>query len=129
MAAAGIYYFAKGFTVRRIHYESLCLQLRDTFKPRSSQTEWDIFDPLLKADMLFVEDLGAGKNLAASETDFSARTFLVLLDMRLEECRPTFITTNKSPENLGKSFGGRIGDRLRMFHIFKLGPKSRRVAP
>jgi len=127
MTALARKYFYEGYRVRRVHYESLCLQLRDTFKPRGTQTEWGILEPLLAADMLFVEDIGAGKSIGAQETDFSARTFLVLLDMRLEECRPTFITSNKSPENLG--FGERIADRLHLFKVFKLGPKSRRQEP
>jgi DNA replication protein DnaC len=124
MAALARIFFCRGFTVKRVHYETLCLQLRDTFKPRATQTEWSILEPLLKADKLFIEDLGTSKGMGGQETDFSARTFTLLLDQRMEQMLPTFITTNKAIENLG--FGERVSDRLRTLQVFKLGPKSRR---
>jgi len=129
MSACARLFFYQGFTVRRVRYESLCLALRDTFKSRGTQTELEVLKPLLEADRLFIEDVGTTKSVGTQESDFSARVFLELLDVRLEECRPTFITSNKSPENIAKSFGQRIGDRLRMFQVFKLGPKSLRKEP
>lgn len=124
MSAAARKYFYEGFRVRRVHYESLCLKLRDTFKARATDTEWGIIEPLLKADKLFIEDLGTSKSIGKEETDHSTRTFTLILDQRMEEMRPTFITTNKSIENLG--FGDRVADRLRTLKVFKLGPRSRR---
>jgi hypothetical protein len=119
-------YMADGFLVRRVHYEELCFRLRDTFNPKATQTEWGIIEPLLNCDKLFIEDVGTSKSLGSQESDFSLRTFIVLLDMRLERLRPTFITTNKSVENLGKSFDDRVGDRLRMFQVFKMSGDSLR---
>lgn len=119
-------FIAEGFDVKRIHYELLCLQLRDTFKPASHTSELSVIKPLLEADKLFIEDVGTSKSIGQQESDFSLRTFLVLVDMRLEFCRPTFITSNKNVENLGKSFDERIADRLRTYNIFKLDSKSKR---
>ena len=119
-------FMSEGFTAKRTHYEVLCLMLRDTFKPKPTETEWSIIEPLLECDKLFIEDLGVTKSIGEKETDFSLRTFLVLLDIRLERMKPTFITTNKSVENLEKSFDRRIGDRLRIFDIFQMKDKSRR---
>ncbi len=119
-------YMAEGFRVQRVHYEQLCLQLRDTFNPKATQTEWGIIEPSLNCDKLFIEDVGTSKSIGQQESDFSLRTFIVLLDMRLERLRPTFITSNKSVENLGKSFDERVGDRLRMFKVFKLSGESLR---
>jgi len=124
MAAMARTYFFQGFGVKRVHYESLCLKLRDTFKPRATQTEWGIIEPLLTCDKLFIEDLGTAKSLGGTETDHSTRTFTLILDQRMEEMLPTFVTTNKSIENLG--FGERVIDRLRTLQVFKMGPKSRR---
>lgn len=126
MAALAKKQVADGYIVKRIHYEVLCLRLRDTFNPKASQTEWDIFEPLLNCDMLYIEDVGTSKDIGSKESEFSLRTFYVLLDMRLECCRPTFITTNKSVENLTASFDERIGDRLKTFKVIKIGGKSKR---
>jgi len=126
MAALAKKYISEGFLVKRVHYETLCLQLRDTYNPKATQIEWQIIEPLLNCDKLFIEDVGTTKSIGVQESDFSLRTFLVLLDMRLERCRPTFITSNKTVENLAKSFDERIGDRLRTFRVCNLGTKSKR---
>jgi DNA replication protein DnaC len=126
LAALAKKYITEGFIVNRIHYEVLCLRLRDTFKSKAKQTEWDIFQPLLECDKLFIEDVGTSKDIGKQETEFSLRTFYVLIDMRLENCRPTFITSNKSLENLARGFDDRIGDRLRTYKVLKLSGKSRR---
>jgi DNA replication protein DnaC len=126
MSALAKKYITEGFTVERIHYELLCLRLRDTFNPKAIQTEWGIIQPFLNCDKLFIEDVGTTKSIGSLESDFSLKTFLVLLDMRLEHYRPTFVTSNKSVENLASSFDERIGDRLRIFNVFRLGGKSKR---
>lgn len=126
MAALAKNYIKEGFLVRRTNYELLCLQIRDTFNKNAQKTEWQVIEPLLNCDKLFIEDVGTSKSIESKESDFSLRTLLVLLDMRLEHCRPTFVTTNKSVENLAKSFDGRVGDRLRMFKIFQMKGQSKR---
>lgn len=126
MSALAKKYIIEGFIVERIHYELLCLRLRDTFNPKATQTEWGIIQPFLNCDKLFIEDVGTTKSIGSLESDFSLKTFLVLLDMRLEHYRPTFVTSNKSVENLTSSFDERIGDRLRIFNVFRLSGKSKR---
>lgn len=121
-------HISQGYIVKRIHYEVMCLKLRDTFNPKATQTEWSIIEPLLNCDKLYIEDVGTGKSIGKQESDFSLRTFLVLLDMRMECCRPTFITSNKSVENLADSFDQRVGDRLKTFQVIKLGGESKRKA-
>ena len=117
---------AEGFICKRLNYELLCLQLRDTFKPSSKYSEWDIIEPLVNCDRLFLEDIGTTKSIDSKESDFSLRTLLVVIDLRLEHCRPTYISTNKSVESLANSFDVRIGDRLRLYKILKLEGKSKR---
>lgn len=126
MCAAAKHFISEGFTCQRVGYELLCLQLRDTFKPNSKQSEWGIVEPLVNTDKLFIEDIGTTKSIDASESDFSLRTLLVLVDLRMEYCRPTYITTNKTIENLASSFDKRIGDRLRTYTIVKLIGDSKR---
>lgn len=126
MAALAKMHTREGYLACRIHYEMLCLQLRDTFNPKAVQTEWSIIEPLLNCDKLYIEDVGTTKSIGERESDFSLRTFLILLDIRMEHCRPTYITSNKSVENLTNGFDERVGDRLKTFSVFNLGTKSKR---
>jgi len=126
LCALANYLVSEGYVCRRFNYEHLCLKLRDTFKPASKESEWSIIEPLVNADRLFMEDIGTTKSIDAVESDFSLRTLLVIIDIRLERCRPTYITTNKSVENLTKSFDSRIGDRLKLYNILKLSGESKR---
>ena len=118
---------SKGYIVKRVNYELLCLQLRDTFKPTAKHSEWDVVEPLINCDKLFIEDIGTTRSIDSKESDFSLRTLLVIIDMRMEHCRPTFVSTNKSVENLTKSFDSRIGDRLRTYTIAKMSGESKRT--
>lgn len=121
-------FLLKGKSVERISYEVLCLRLRDTYKTGSTKTELDVIKPLIEAEKVFVEDVGTTVSGGKQETDFSLRTFLVLLDQRLEQCRATFITTNKSVEELSKSFDPRVASRLQQAcEIIQLLGKDRRA--
>ncbi len=121
-------FLLRGKGVLRISYELLCLELRDTYKPGSMRTELGVVQPLIGAEKLFIEDVGTTVSGGKQETDFSLRTFLVLLDQRLECYRATFITTNKSVEELGKSFDPRIASRLQQAcDVVHLTGKDRRA--
>lgn len=104
--------FYGGHDVARETYEMLCLKIRDTYKSGSKLTELHVINPLIEVETLVIEDVGTTVSVGEQESDFSLRTFLVLLDKRLEWCRPTFISTNKSVEELGKSFDIRVASRL-----------------
>ena len=117
---------AKHKHVIRITYEMLCLRIRDTYKQGSNKTELDIITPLIQCDCLIIEDLGSAISIGKNETDFSVRTFFVLLDSRLEACRPTFISTNKTKANLINSFDERIGSRLGLFKWIGVGGSDKR---
>ncbi len=130
MAALARHYLAAGYNVQRIGFEMLLLRIRDTYKPASKETELGLVQPLIDADKLFIEDVGTTVSLDKQESDFSLRTFLVLLDRRLEACQPTFITTNKPVEQLGKSFDDRVASRLiQACKIIRLEGKDRRQTP
>ncbi len=112
MAAIARRLIWRGRTVARASYEMLCLEIRDTFKPKATETEYGVIKKYLEPEVLFIEDVGTTKSIGEQESDFSRRTFLVLLDQRMEHCRATFITSNKNVGDLADSFDSRIASRI-----------------
>lgn len=112
--------------LERISWERLCIEVRATFQKESQQTEDSILRRLIRAEYLVVEDLGAGKAIDVMESDFSRRLFYVVLDSRLERCRPTFISTNKTQQTLANTFDERIASRLSMFRWVGVGGDDKR---
>jgi DNA replication protein DnaC len=113
MCAFAKHLWSTGWDISRISYELLALQIRDSYKPGSSTSELDVIQPLLTAGKLIIEDVGTTVSAGQQETEFSLRTFLVLLDRRLEQSLATFVTSNKSVEELARSFDQRIASRIR----------------
>lgn len=113
-------------STERVSFEMLCLKLRSTFSGKDA-SELNILSPLLTCDLLVLEDLGTSKSIGVSESDFSLRTVLALIDSRIENCLPTIITTNKSVENLAASFDDRIASRLSGFKIIKIDGADKRA--
>jgi len=111
MCALMRYYRLKGYSVERISYDNLCLEIRDTYT--AGRSERELIKRYQKVDKLLIEDVGTTVGTGSQESDFSLRTFLLILDHRLEHCKPTFITTNKNADELGKSFDERVASRLR----------------
>jgi DNA replication protein DnaC len=112
----------------RVPYDLLMLMIRDTYKQSCDTTELEIVQEMATEDVLFLEDVGTTVSVGARESDFSLRTFLLILDQRLEHCRPTFVTSNKSIEEIRESFDARIASRLQQACIvMKLVGKDRRA--
>jgi len=126
MAAVLRSLIVSGNSCKRVNYEMLCLQIRDTFKAHSKLSEMDVIRPLLDCDYLLIEDLGSGRSIGQAETDFSLRTFLIVLDQRIEHGKTTMITTNKSVENLSSSFDERVASRLKTFTVLKMAGRDKR---
>ena len=110
----------------RIGWEILCIKIRATYSKDSTKTEDSILRRLLKPRHLFIEDIGAGKAIDAPETDFAKRILYVLIDTRLENGLPTYITTNKTREQLAATFDERIASRLSAFKWIAVGGKDKR---
>jgi len=126
-AAATKRLWAGGYDIAWTPFEELLLKLRDTYRPGSG-SEWEILKPLCAVDVLAVDDLGVTVSADRQESDFSLRTFLVLLDHRLAHCRRTFITSNKAVEDLARSFDARIASRLcEACEIVKISGVDRRI--
>jgi DNA replication protein DnaC len=116
-----------GYNVDRLTWDMLCLKVRDTFG--QGHSELKIVEDLVRVDKLVVEDVGVTVSIGNQESDFSLRILLLILDQRLEQCRATFITSNKSIEELGRSFDARIASRLQQAcKILKLEGADRRKA-
>jgi DNA replication protein DnaC len=112
MCAFAKHLWTEGWEFWRITYEQLCLDIRATFGKGAEPSELEVVKPLWHVPKLFIEDVGVTVSLGQQESDFSLRTFVTLLDQRLEWCRATFVTSNKSIEELAKSFDERVASRL-----------------
>ena len=110
----------------RIGWEVLCIKIRATYSKDSTETEDSILRRLLRPRHLFIEDIGAGKAIDVPETDFAKRILYVLIDTRLENGLPTYITTNKTREQLAATFDERIASRLSAFKWIAVGGKDKR---
>ena len=101
----------EGYTVRRVVWERLTLDIRGTYKS-NKQSERDLLQPLIDCDVLIIEDVGTTTSAGGTESDFNLRVLLTILDSRLEGRRPTWLSSNKSVEQLAQTFDDRIGSRL-----------------
>lgn len=113
-------------TIERLLYDDFMLQIRQTYQDTSKESERQVIQRYMRPQILIVEDIGVTKSAGAQESDFSLRVLFVLIDWRLEHLRPTFITSNKSLEQLTQSFDSRIGSRLTTFKVIQLSGKDRR---
>jgi DNA replication protein DnaC len=119
----------EGRGVRRVVWERLTLSIRGTYKS-NHKSEQDLLQPLIDCDVLIVEDVGTTTSLDGAESDFSLRTLLTILDSRLEACKPTWFSSNKSVEQLATTFDDRIASRLcQHCKIILLSGKDRRKKP
>lgn len=123
MAALLRHYVFEGFECKRINFDDFCVQVRSTMGPASKQTEYELIEPLKQADKLFIDDLGLRSK---QETDFTYITLFSILNKRQEWMLPTFISTNKSIEQLGQSFDSRIASRLQTALIIEMTGEDRR---
>jgi len=130
MCALARHKIESGEKVARVNYEQLCLDIRDTFKPGSKRTEADIIKPLCSVANLIIEDVGTLCSGGRCETDFSLRTMFTLLNERVERRLPVFVTSNKSLEELGRTFDERIESRIAQACLIveMVGKDRRRVA-
>lgn len=123
MAALIRQYIFAGYKCERINFDDFCVKVRSTMSPAATKTEWDMIKPLKEVDKLFIDDLGIRSK---RETDFAYVTFYSLLNKRQELMLPTFISSNKTIDQLAKSFDQRIASRLKTALIIEIKGKDRR---
>jgi len=100
-----------GYWVKRIVWERLTLGIRGSFRD-DDISEQEIIQPLIDCDILIIEDLGTSTSADRTESDFNLRVLLTILDARNEDMRPTWISSNKSIEQLAETFDDRVASRL-----------------
>ena len=111
---------------KSIGYELLCLKIRDSFRSGSSDSEYSVIKEFMECGYLLIDDLCSTKAIGTQESEFSLKVIYVLLNHRIENMLPTFITTNKNKENLVRATDDRIASRLSVFTWIGVGGSDKR---
>jgi DNA replication protein DnaC len=106
-AAICNYLMKQGTTVIFSKTPRLLRQIRDTYGRTSQHTEQDIFQQLLKTDLLVLDDCGSEKL-----TEWTEPTLNSIIDERYDRLKPMIFTTNTSLEELERRIGTRAMDRI-----------------
>jgi DNA replication protein DnaC len=104
-------WLAAGEQVCRLKWDQVCMEIRATYNGAGG-SDIGIIERLGDVDRLIIEDLGTKVALGRQESDFTVSVFWLILDNRVEFCRPTYITSNKSLEEIRGSFDDRIFSRI-----------------
>lgn len=70
-------------------FHELMREIRSSYNPDVRMTETEVLDPIIKTDLLVLDDLGAWKM-----TDWMNDTLFYILNQRYVHQRPSIITTN-----------------------------------
>ena len=117
----------KGIIPVRVRYRDMCLRIRSSYAPKATETEYEILKEYRSVQVLWIEDIGSMTGVSEQEGNFSNQTFFSILDYRHDHCLPIYITTNKSPVELGQSFDERIASRLKVVcSVIALAGEDRR---
>lgn len=110
-AATMKHLWRQGADIVWANWDQLLLRVRSTYKP-TGPSEMEVLKPLFEADAVVLDDVGVTVSRDRQETDFALRVLLLVLDERMNQCRATYITSNKNPAEIGKSFDGRTQSRI-----------------
>jgi DNA replication protein DnaC len=125
VAAAAIERICEGWDIKRMRFGDLLTHVRSTYQPKAYQTEEEVVKDYVKVGLLIIEDIGS--TTSKEETDFSVRIVTDILDNRQERLRPTWLTSNKNLDEIGKTFDARIKSRLMLGKVLCLQGKDRRA--
>lgn len=79
----------RGFSGLFYDYRELLKQIQSSYDPVSQTTELAVLEPVLTAELLLLDDLGASK-----PSEWARETLGHILNTRYNERRPTIVTTN-----------------------------------
>lgn len=79
-------YHVKG---RFVDFTSLIYQIRSTFDPENPESKRSVLDPVIRAEVLVLDELGAQK-----PTAWVSEILYLVLNSRYTQRRPTLFTTN-----------------------------------
>ena len=74
---------------RFVDFSSLIHEIQSTFDPSSPESKHDVLDPVIDAELLVLDELGAAK-----PTPFVTDTLYLILNTRYTARRPTLFTSN-----------------------------------
>jgi DNA replication protein DnaC len=101
----------RGFTCLFYEFGSLLKEIQDSYNPNTKTSELSILRPVLEADVLVLDELGASK-----PTDWVRDTMAHIINTRYNDRRLTIFTTNYPDERVNdreETLEDRIGTRLR----------------
>lgn len=96
-----------GVRGRFVDFTTLIHQIQSTFDPDSPESKRQVLDPVIQADVLVLDELGAQK-----PTAWVRDILYLVINSRYTGRRPTLFTTNflvEPPKEEGLKRGGRVG--------------------
>ncbi len=100
----------------------LLLELRDSFGSQSTNvSERSIIAKYAKPQLLVLDDLGAEKT-----SDWTGQSIYTLISRRINDCKPTIVTSNLSLTELHK-VDPRLASRLGGMEFFAFDGEDRRL--
>jgi DNA replication protein DnaC len=105
LAVAVMSELTRRFALRALFsdFTSLIHQIQSTFDPGSSDSKHQILDPVMEADLLVLDELGAQK-----PTAWVSDTLYLIMNGRYTRRLPTLFTTNFALEATGSTNAGRL---------------------
>lgn len=107
---------------RFIDFTTLLHQIQSTFEPGSGNTKHKILDPVMNAEVLVLDELGAQK-----PTEWVMNTLYLIINTRYTEQRPTLFTTNYQLETKPPKAPPAEAEPVDTFRRRTSGPISRRT--
>ncbi len=111
----------RGYTVRFCRATDIFERLRGSYSG-SEESEYDIISEYKNCRLLIIDDVGV-----TAPSEWSKAILQSLIDDRINNERPTIMTTNLSQEELGKKLDARTMDRITEgFYVVTTQAKSYR---
>lgn len=101
----------RGFTCLFYEFGTLLKEIQDSYNPNTHASELSVLSPVLKAEILVLDELGASK-----PTDWVRDTMAHVINTRYNDKKLTIFTTNYNDQRAGEreeTLEDRIGTRLR----------------
>ena len=87
----------------------LLRSIRSTYSPASKQTEQQVYNHLLTADLLVLDEVG----IAIGKAEVQEAMIFDVINGRYSDGLPTVLLSNLDPEQMAKFLGERVWDRIK----------------
>lgn len=126
MAALARRFYIQGWDIEFVRWYELVLNIKNA--AINTGDEMLAIKPYIEVDKLFIDDIGVAVGRNSQETSFNLRTLELIIDKRIANFKPIYITSNKPIEDLASSFDCRVASRIQeMCIIVQTTGKDRRV--